>query len=227
MRSKIKYIITRLIFIALSSVTFFIHFSDKVFAQIQEEQLDINDCGIYGHLFKIKEPSLLDEIYERLHNLQKDGKIEGLQQEFANRAKKKMLKPNSVEGIIKAQKNKSWLYDPSFIQKEAIRDIEDNIIVKANTKVNPLETISFGEPLIFIDGEDEKQINWVMNKTGRKNTNGKIVLTNGSPIRLGNRYRIAIYFDQGGILCRKFNIKAVPAIIMQEGNKLRIKEVKI
>ncbi len=87
--------------------------------------------------------------------------------------------------------------------------------------MNPLEKISWGEPLIFIDGDDEKQIKWVKLRIG------KLVLTSGNPIKIAKKLNKPVFFDQGGVLTTRFKIKAVPAIVQQESTLLKISEIKI
>ena len=44
---------------------------------------------------------------------------------------------------------------------------------------------------------------------------------------LMRQWQTRIYFDQGGILTAKFGITQVPAVIVQDGDRLRIEEVKL
>lgn len=60
----------------------------------------------------------------------------------------------------------------------------------------------------------------------------RVILVGGRPFELQEElqqdYRdMVVYFDQGGVLTRKMEIKASPAIVTQEGLMLRIKEYKI
>ena len=107
------------------------------------------------------------------------------------------------------------------MQKTDIKDQAGNIVITAGTSVNPLEKISWGEELIFIDGDDQQQINWAKSKIG------KLVLIKGSPVELTQKLNKPVFFDQGGVLTTRFKIKAVPATIEQDGKLLKISEVKI
>jgi len=49
----------------------------------------------------------------------------------------------------------------------------------------------------------------------------------GRVIDLMKKKKIRLYFDQTGVLVKKFSIKAVPASVEQEGKMLRVKEVAI
>ncbi len=53
----------------------------------------------------------------------------------------------------------------------------------------------------------------------------KIILITGSPIKMMERAGLPIYFDYQGKLTTKLGIKHVPAIVNQQGNRLRIEEV--
>ncbi len=181
----------------------------------------IYDYGVRGHVFPIIEESLLEVIMARLKIAKQNGNLGKMQEEFKNRVKQKISRPTPILAIAKTNKNRSWYYDPSFIQKTDIKDQTGNIIIKAGTSVNPLEKISWGEALIFIDGDDKQQVKW------SKSQIGKLVLTKGNPIELGQELNKQIFFDQGGVLTTCFKIKAIPAIIEQEGVLLKISEIKI
>lgn len=186
-----------------------------------KEIIRIKDYGVHGHVFPIIEQSLFEVIAEKLAKASKDGKLQAMQQQFKERAISKIMRPSTILGLKRASQNRSWTYNPSITQIEPITDHHGKIIVAAGTKVNPLDSISWGQSLILIDGDDQQQIDWAISQKG------KIVLTNGSPIELSEKLARPIYFDQGGLLTERFNIEAIPAIICQEGKLLKIREVYI
>ena len=186
-----------------------------------DDQVVIEDYGVHGHLFNITEESILEEIMVKLKLAQKDGTLEKLQTEFTNRVKEKVLRPTSVANITKAAKSRSWTYNPTYTQDTTIVDDKGRVIVAAGTSVNALDKLKWGEPLILIDGEDDEQVNWATKQVG------KIVLTNGAPLELTELLKRPVYFDQGGLLCQRFKIESVPAIIEQEAKLLRVREIKI
>ena len=47
----------------------------------------------------------------------------------------------------------------------------------------------------------------------------------GSPLKLKEELKQDVYFDQSGELSKRFGIKASPALLVQEGNQLKITEV--
>ena len=46
----------------------------------------------------------------------------------------------------------------------------------------------------------------------------------GSPLKLKEELKQDVYFDQSGELSKRFGIKASPALLVQEGNQLKITE---
>lgn len=188
---------------------------------VSDNKLVIKDYGTQGHLFDIKEPSIITEIMEKLLAAKESGELDQLQKEFTNKVKEKVLRPTPVRNIKKATINRSWTYNPTYTQKTAITDDKGSVIVPAGTVVNALDKLQWGQALIFIDGEDEEQIQWA------KKQLGKIVLTNGAPLQISDQLKQTVYFDQAGILCYRFKIEAVPALVEQEGNLLKISEVKL
>ena len=187
----------------------------------QEDKPEFQDYGTHGHLFEIKEVSLIDEIMEKLETAQKEGRLAQLQAEFTNRVKAKVLRPTPVSGITKVKTARQWTYDPTFTQSETIIDDKGRVIVAAGTTVNALDKLNWGEALIFIDVDDAEQVAWATKQPG------KIVLTNGVPLELMDSLKRPVFFDQGGMLCKRFKIEATPALVEQEGRLLRVREVKV
>lgn len=192
---------------------------NKVFNPKHKQQ--VQDYGVIGQLFKIKEKSLLEEISEKLELAQKEGRLASLQQEFNNRVKESVLRPVEVYGLGRASTNREWTYNTSYRQEEDIKDSRGRVVVQAGTVVNPLDKLSWGEPFIFIDGDCDEQVQWATKQQGR------IILVKGAPLELSEKLERTVYFDQGGIYTRKFKIENVPATIKQQGKVLLVSEVCI
>ena len=55
----------------------------------------------------------------------------------------------------------------------------------------------------------------------------KPILTAGSYLDLMKSWRTPVYYDQQGVLVRRFGITQVPALVSQEGMRLRIDELEV
>jgi conjugal transfer pilus assembly protein TraW len=104
-----------------------------------------------------------------------------------------------------------------------IKDHKGQTIVKAGTVLNPLNHVSWGQPLLFLNGEDPAQITWAK----RHAQTAKWILTQGKPLQLEEELQKRIYFDQGGKLIERFKIQQLPARVSQEKLRLLVEEIKI
>ena len=182
-----------------------------------------HDLGTYGATFEVSEESLLDVISRRLSQAKESGKLDVLQKEFVERVKKGIQEPSAVN-LPKCVFPRIFLFDPSLTLEEDIKDHEGNLIAAKGTKVNPLETLSWGAPMLFIDGKDDAQVMWACAQA-QQHPSIKIILTRGRPIQMEEEKGFPIYFDQGGVLTTKFGIRSVPARVSQKGSFLKIEEI--
>ena len=186
----------------------------------------LKDYGIRGATFAIKERSLLEVIYARLSRAENDGKIAQLQDNFAQKAKQKVSKPTPVLGIINTQEAREFFFEPSYFQSQDVKDHLGRIIIAAGTYINPLTHLSWGAAMLFIDGDDQNQVQWALKHLNDEG-GAKIVLVKGAPLELNEQHDRWFYFDQAGVLTRKLGIKQVPSIVTQYGQLLKIQEVKL
>lgn len=174
------------------------------------------DLGTVAHTFEIHEQNLLEVIQSKLNALEQSGQMAGHQQQVQQQVKKSIERPRPVAGLTVATRYASKLYDPSFVLDADIKDHVGNMIGQKGTKYNPLDQLSFGQPLLFIDGDDAAQVQWALAQSGNP------VLVNGAPLALAQTHGRHFYFDQGGALVRKFGIEEVPAKVSQQGKHLLI-----
>lgn len=174
-----------------------------------------------GTVFEIKEESLLEVIKRRLQEFFKEAKGEEFKLGLQKRAKERILNPFPVKGLHKTRVPRRFYYDPTIEVETDIKDAKGRLIHARGTRVNPLEVVSWGDPLLLIDGSDEEQVLWALKQKG------KITCVKGSPIRLMEAYQRRFYFDQGGVISKKFKISQVPARVTQEKKRLLIEEVEV
>lgn len=191
-----------------------------VLSLLLSTSLEAKTFADIGHSFDIAEESFLTMIQRRVQQATTDGKLEGMEEDIKKRVKERVLNPLPVEGIEKTQEKRSYHFDPSITVENDIRDHKGTLIHAKGTKINPLKTFSWGTPLLLIDGSDQEQVSWALAQSG------KVVLVKGSPIELYRQTGHRFYFDQGGKIIQKFQIRQVPARISQDGLKLLIQEIK-
>jgi len=185
------------------------------------------DLGIHGTTYEIREKNMLDEIQEKLQEAKKDGRLDKFQNSVKKQTLDQLNNPKAVFAITKATQDREWIFDPSVSWATDLKDQNGKVFYRAKTKVNPLDKISLTRVLIFIDGSDEEQVDWALKQYNSRKGKAKIILVKGRIIDLMRTKKVHLYFDQNGLLIKKFSIQAVPAFVVQEDKVLRIKEVAL
>lgn len=183
------------------------------------------DFAIHGHSFEILEPDLLKQIEYKLKALNEDGTLAEHEMRLMQKAKKSILRPQGSKGITKAIEDRIFSYDPSFVIPYDLKDHKGKVFHKAGTRINPLQYKSLSSTLAFIDGDDLNQVAWAEGIQAKQTS--KVILTSGAPFQLMEKWRVPVYFDQGGTLTKKLGIKHVPALVIQEGLRLKISEIAL
>ena len=183
------------------------------------------DLGVIGPVYPIAEPSLLEVILSRLREAEATGMLARLQRETQANVKRGIEQPAPVARITKTIKARSFYYDPSIVVPYAITDADGKVIVAPGTKVNPLDTVSLSKTLLFIDARDAAQVGRARNIIDERGGKLKVILTGGSYLDLMRRWKRPVFFDQQGQLTDKLGIRHVPALVSQEGKRLRIDEI--
>ena len=179
------------------------------------------DYGQQGRHFPIIEPDLLKQIHDRLQTMDKNGDIDRLNQKLKARTIARVNRPKPVAGLVKADRTTTRLFDPTITLQADILDHDGRRIWAKGTRVNPLDTVPLRAALIFLDGDDQAQLEWAF---AHKSKSAKLILTKGAPLKLMKARQRRFYFDQGGKLTAHFEIKALPAMVDQQGRMLRIRE---
>ena len=183
------------------------------------------DHGQMGQTWPVIEPDLLAVIKARLDQAQATGKLDELNQRFADKVKARVNRPVPVAGVGPALETRSWEFDPAIVVDNDIRDHKGNLIAVAGQRVNPLAATGLSKKLVFIDGDDPAEVAWAMRFGSDERT--KIIFTDGSPFELMKTHQRRFYFDQEGKLTSHFGIRHTPALVEQKGDVLLVTEQAI
>lgn len=184
-----------------------------------------HDLGVIGPVYRIAEPSLLEVILARLRDAEASGVLSRLQQDAQARAKHQIEQPAAIVKLTKTTKARSFYYDPSVVVPYAILDADGKLIVPPGTTVNPLDTVSLSQALLFIDARDTAQVKHASGILDERGGKLKVILTGGSYLDLMRRWKRPVFFDQQGTLTEKLGIRHVPALVTQDGKRLKIEEI--
>ena len=195
----------------------------------QDKGSQAEDLGVYGETFPIEERSLLEIIRAKLQALSTSGKLEKHQQTILMKAKEQLNRPPPVKNIRRTSTPRSFDWDPSITVPYDLKDHKGQVFHRKGTKVNPLDTHPFRCPFLFVDGDDLKQVAWAIkqHQIAKALHKPKIILVQGSPFDLSKKLNLPIYFDQSGVLVKKFGIAQVPARVSQKERALIVDEVNL
>lgn len=184
-----------------------------------------DDLGVVGPIYAIAERDVLELITSKLKNMEKTGELAKLQEDYKNKVVAGIERPRPVAGLKATETANTHYYDPSIVTDKDIVDAKGQLLFKRGTRVNPLDYIGWNTYLLFVDGRDEKQLAFSKKMMATSDRPVKIVLVAGEPLALMRKWKFSVYFDQSGKLSQRFAITQVPAIIRQEGKRLRIDEL--
>jgi conjugal transfer pilus assembly protein TraW len=185
------------------------------------------DLGVIGPTYEISEPHLLKMIEQRLREKERTGELKRLEEEAKARGVDAVTNPQPVAGIRTTQAARTFYMDPSFTLDRDILDAQGRLLFPAGTRKNPLEIVSLSKHLLFFDARDRRQVNRARELLATYQGKVKPILTGGSYLDLMKSWRIPVYYDQQGLLTRRFGIHQVPALVSQEGQRLRIDELEV
>ena len=176
------------------------------------------DCGVHGPLYLIQERSLLGVIQERLKRAEEKGVLKTLQEHVKQKILAGLVKPLKIP---RTQTARSFLFDPTLTVLSDLKDHSGRLIHAQGRTINPLHSLSWGRPLILLDGSDPEQLNWALAQE-----EAKWVLVAGDPFQLEAELKRPLYFDQGGKIVERFSIQHVPCRISQQGERLLVEELR-
>lgn len=148
-------------------------------------------------------------------------------------AEERVRNPAPVSGIMPAKETREFWHDPTYILTEDAVLPCGRVLYKAGTRVNPLDYMNLDRRLFFIDGREEKQVEWLKGQlllgssSFDKKIEDRIILVGGSPPEVQDKLGFEVYFDQGGELTTRFGIRGSPAVAEQAGKNLKIVEVAV
>ena len=180
--------------------------------------------GQIGPTFEIQEQDMLAFIEAQVQRPDVQQKFQKMQAGIKEKVSKKTYRPKPVK-LKKAVEPRQFTFDPSTSLPNDLADPNGHVFYKANTEHNPLEKNTLPAPLLFIDGDDEQQIEFAKQYEQVNQVQTDLTLTKGAPFQLADDLKRPVFFDQGGFITKHLGILQVPALVTQQGNHLLIEEI--
>jgi conjugal transfer pilus assembly protein TraW len=181
------------------------------------------DLGVIGPVYPIAEPSLLEVIQAKLRQMQASGDLSRLQRESQARIQREVEQPAPVAGITKTTRAELH-FDPSIEVPYPITDAEGRVIVAPGTRSIRSTPCRCRGPAVHRCAR-HRTARASAGVLGERKGQVKLILTGGSYLDLMRRWKLAVFYDQQGHLTTQLGIRHVPALVTQDGKRLRIDEL--
>jgi conjugal transfer pilus assembly protein TraW len=185
------------------------------------------DIGKLGPTYPVTEQSFLSMIEERLRAKAESGEMTRLMERAATHARDTVAAPAPVAGLVACSRARTYYFDPSVVLSENIFDGSGHLLFPAGTRQNPLDVVALSRPLLFFDARDPRQQIQALRLLREHGMRIKLILTGGSYLSLMRQWRTPVFYDQQGLLSRRLGLKQVPALVSQQGQRLRIDEIEV
>ena len=185
------------------------------------------DLGVIGPTYEISEPHLLQMIEQRLRAKERSGELGRLEAQVRERGIATVKNPPPVTGLRATETVRTFYFDPSFTLDRNILGPQGELLFAAGTRKNPLEVVSLSRHLLFFDARDPRQVGRARQLIALYQGRVKPILVGGAYLDLMQSWHVPVYYDQQGLLTRRLGITQVPALVSQDGLRLRIDELAI
>jgi conjugal transfer pilus assembly protein TraW len=182
--------------------------------------------GKIGPTYDIREADMLEWLEKRAREMDASGETERYYQEGRERIRRRLENLEPITLVRPTSTPRTFYFDPTLYVKQAIQSPDGKMVIPAGTRVNPLERVRLSKALVFFDGRDADQVIRAKQEYDRRGGLVKLILTAGSAFTLMEKLETTVYYDQKAVLVRRFGITQVPAIVQQEGLRLRIDEIR-
>ncbi|MEO1767670.1 type-F conjugative transfer system protein TraW [Thiobacter aerophilum] len=188
--------------------------------------LRAQDLGVIGPTYEITERDLIEVFKDKFRRMEKTGELAKLEEDYKRRVIEGIERPNPVPGIKPTATARTFYIDPTFTLDRNIQDEYGRILYPAGTRINPFDYDRMSKALLFFDGRDKKQVAFARRFMTESKMPVKPILVAGEPLKLMREWKREVFYDQGGALSRRFSITQSPAVVTQEGKRIRVDEVR-
>jgi len=185
------------------------------------------DLGVIGPTYDIIERDLIDVIRDKFRRMEKTGELSKLQEGYKNQVIGAIEHPRAVRGIRATETARTFYIDPTWTLDRNVVDEKGRVLFQAGTKVNPFDYDKMSKALLFFDARSKEQVAFAKRFMAESRMLVKPILVGGEPLKLMREWKREVFYDQGGALTRRFSITQSPAVVSQEGKRLRVDEIRL
>jgi conjugal transfer pilus assembly protein TraW len=176
------------------------------------------DLGKYGATYPIIEEDAISQLKKAIAKYDWE-KFKSMQKE-----KIKNFKPKDLVDLPVAKEDKVFKVDMTGAIKEDIIGRDGEVIYPKGYRYNPMEYVFMRRIIVFINGKDEKQIEWYKKSPYPADMRTMLLITDGSYLDVRKKLNtLTVYYANREII-ERMGIKAVPSVAVQKGTELEVQE---
>lgn len=175
------------------------------------------DLGVHGKLYEISEEDMLSYVKRKAGEID----MRALRESMEKRLEKSYAEHSLVSlDIPSATEERVRYIDPSVNIRNPLYDHTGEMISPAGP-VNPLDHVSLSKSILILR---EDQIERTLEKTGKSGEKPVLILTDGD-IRRASLLAGQPAYKASPFILRRLQIEKVPSLVVQQGKKLKVREI--
>jgi conjugal transfer pilus assembly protein TraW len=178
------------------------------------------DLGEYGATYAIIEEDAIRHLKKAIAGFDMEKFKKSQIEKIRN------YKPKDLVDLPVARADSVFKVDMTGTIPDDIVGINGEIIYPKGYRYNPMEYVFMRRILVFIDGRDEKQIQWYKKSPYTTDMRTMLLITDGSYREVKNKLKTMVYYANRKIIDR-MGIKAVPSVAVQNKTELEVREYAI
>ncbi|MFV9690113.1 MAG: hypothetical protein ACNY01_04010 [Desulfobacteria bacterium] len=180
----------------------------------------IRTLGTFGNTYLIAEKDAIEEMKQKAAQTDWSKHLDKEKQAKAI----KNFRPQGLRSLPRVTDPETFQVDMTYSLEFDITDQRGVIIYPKGFTFNPLDYMDYPRTLVFIDGSDKDQVQWL--KSSEYVGTAMILVTDGVFWDVRNELNRHVYYATNQIIDR-LGVRAVPSIAYQSGRYMEIKEIDV
>ena len=176
------------------------------------------DLGKYGATYPIIEEDAISQLKKAI------ARYDWEKFKIKQKEKIKNFKPKDLVDLPVAKEDKVFKVDMTGAIKEDIIGRDGEVIYPKGYKYNPMEYVFMRRIIVFINGKDEKQIEWYKKSPYPADMRTMLLITDGSYLDVRKKLNTMTVYYANKEIIERMGIKALPSVAVQKGTELEVQE---
>jgi conjugal transfer pilus assembly protein TraW len=134
--------------------------------------------------------------------------------------------PPNLHPLPRTASDRVFTVDLTHTLDHDIKDSQGNLLYPQGFTFNPLQHAGLSGGLVVIDGSDLQQVEWFKGSPYFQNQRAILLLSGGYAAEVKQELKSPVYYLTHGIAAR-LQLKAAPSVVVEQDNKLTVREVRL